>query len=158
MTEPLHPAASHHLPSFITAPGETDVLMVVMAVILVVAVLGFGISVPSVAHAARAHGAQVPQAAVRDRCRSGSSRALHPHAYFLGCRPAACADRYSRFRRLAQQDRRIGREDRRARGRAKALWTMPDEQADEAPTASRRPQRRRAATTSPELAPASTRS
>ena len=27
----LHPAASHHLPSFITAPGETDVLMVVMS-------------------------------------------------------------------------------------------------------------------------------
>ena len=38
-----HPAASHHLPSFITAPGETDVLMVVMAVFLVVAVMAFGI-------------------------------------------------------------------------------------------------------------------
>ena len=43
MNNPLHPAASHHLPSFITAPGETDILMVVMAVILVLAVLGFGI-------------------------------------------------------------------------------------------------------------------
>jgi hypothetical protein len=43
MAESLHPAASHHLPSFITAPGETDVLMVVMAIILVLAVLGFGI-------------------------------------------------------------------------------------------------------------------
>jgi NADH:ubiquinone oxidoreductase subunit 5 (subunit L)/multisubunit Na+/H+ antiporter MnhA subunit len=43
MTEALHPAASHHLPSFITAPGETDVLMVVMAVVLVVAVLMFGV-------------------------------------------------------------------------------------------------------------------
>src|SRR3954469_25123173 len=38
----LHPAASHHLPSFITAPGETDVLMVVLSVILVLSVLGFG--------------------------------------------------------------------------------------------------------------------
>jgi hypothetical protein len=38
----LHPAASHHLPAFITAPGETDVLMVVMAVFLIVAVLLFG--------------------------------------------------------------------------------------------------------------------
>jgi hypothetical protein len=38
----LNPAASHHLPSFITAPGETDVLMVVMAVFLIVAVLLFG--------------------------------------------------------------------------------------------------------------------
>jgi NADH:ubiquinone oxidoreductase subunit 5 (subunit L)/multisubunit Na+/H+ antiporter MnhA subunit len=43
MTEPLHPAASHHLPSFITAPGETDWLMVIMAVFLAVAVLMFGI-------------------------------------------------------------------------------------------------------------------
>src|SRR6187397_1318792 len=42
MTEPIHPAASHHLPSFITAPGDTDVLMVVMAIILVVAIMGFG--------------------------------------------------------------------------------------------------------------------
>jgi len=38
-----HPAATPHLPSFITAPGETDVLMVVMIVILVLSVLGFGL-------------------------------------------------------------------------------------------------------------------
>ena len=38
-----HPAATEHLPSFITAPGETDVLMVVMAVILVLCVLWVGI-------------------------------------------------------------------------------------------------------------------
>ena len=42
MTEPLHPAASHDLPSFITAPGETDVLMVVMAVIMLLSILLFG--------------------------------------------------------------------------------------------------------------------
>src|SRR5262249_42812351 len=35
--------ASHHMPAFITAPGETDVLMVVMGVILALAVLGFGL-------------------------------------------------------------------------------------------------------------------
>jgi multisubunit Na+/H+ antiporter MnhF subunit len=39
----LHPAASHYLPSFITAPGETDVLMVVTAVILAVSIVMFGI-------------------------------------------------------------------------------------------------------------------
>jgi hypothetical protein len=39
----LHPLASHSLPSFITAPGETDVLMVVMGLFLAVAVLIFGI-------------------------------------------------------------------------------------------------------------------
>src|SRR5215813_406051 len=38
-----HPAATPHLPSFITAPGETDVLMVVMVIILVLSVLGFGL-------------------------------------------------------------------------------------------------------------------
>lgn len=43
MTESPHPAATPHMPAFITAPGETDVLMVVMAVILLFAVLGFGI-------------------------------------------------------------------------------------------------------------------
>jgi hypothetical protein len=43
MAESLHSAATHHLPSFITAPGQTDVLMVVMAIVLVLAVLGFGI-------------------------------------------------------------------------------------------------------------------
>ena len=39
----INPAASHHLPSFITAPGETDVLMVVMTLILIASVLGFGV-------------------------------------------------------------------------------------------------------------------
>jgi hypothetical protein len=38
-----HPAASHHLPPFITAPGETDVLMIVTGVILMFAVMMFGI-------------------------------------------------------------------------------------------------------------------
>jgi hypothetical protein len=42
MNESLHPAASQHLPSFITAPGETDILMVVLSVILVLAILMFG--------------------------------------------------------------------------------------------------------------------
>src|SRR5436190_15443359 len=40
--ESLHPAAVHHLPSFITAPGETDVLLVVMAVVLLLSILMFG--------------------------------------------------------------------------------------------------------------------
>ena len=42
MSEPLHPAAPHHLPSFITAPGDTDVLMVVVGIFLLVAVLAVG--------------------------------------------------------------------------------------------------------------------
>ena len=43
MTTSVHPAAPHHLPAFLTAPGETDVLMVAVAVFLVVAVLMVGI-------------------------------------------------------------------------------------------------------------------
>lgn len=43
MTESLHPAAPHHLPPFITAPGETDVLMVVIGIFLVLAVLAVGL-------------------------------------------------------------------------------------------------------------------
>ncbi|MFZ5731342.1 MAG: hypothetical protein ACOY4O_01310 [Pseudomonadota bacterium] len=42
MSEPLHPAAPHHLPGFITAPGDTDILMVVVGIILVGAVLAVG--------------------------------------------------------------------------------------------------------------------
>ena len=37
-----YPAASPHQPSFITAPGETDVLMVVMGVVLLLFVLMVG--------------------------------------------------------------------------------------------------------------------
>src|SRR6187455_3228230 len=43
MTESLHPAASPHLPPFITAPGQTDVLLVVTGGILALSVIGFGI-------------------------------------------------------------------------------------------------------------------
>ena len=44
MADPtLNPAATDHLPVFITAPGQTDVLMAVIAVALLGAVVGFGI-------------------------------------------------------------------------------------------------------------------
>jgi hypothetical protein len=43
MASSAHPAAPHDLPSFIAAPGETDIFMVVMAVFLVLAVLMVGI-------------------------------------------------------------------------------------------------------------------
>ena len=42
MSDQLHPLAPHHLPGFITAPGETDVWMVVMGIFLIVAVLSVG--------------------------------------------------------------------------------------------------------------------
>jgi hypothetical protein len=42
VSEALHPAAPHHLPGFITAPGDTDILMVVVGIVLIGAVLGVG--------------------------------------------------------------------------------------------------------------------
>jgi hypothetical protein len=42
LTDQLHPMAPHHLPFYVAAPGETDVLMIVMGIFLVLAVLGIG--------------------------------------------------------------------------------------------------------------------
>jgi hypothetical protein len=42
VSDQIHPAAPHHLPSFITAPGDTDVLMIVVGIILIGAVLLVG--------------------------------------------------------------------------------------------------------------------
>ena len=43
MTEPQHPTAIEYLPPFVTAPGETDVLFVAMAIFVVLAVIGIGV-------------------------------------------------------------------------------------------------------------------
>jgi amino acid transporter len=43
MADSLHAAATHHLPMFITPPGATDVLMVVLAVVLAFLVVMFGV-------------------------------------------------------------------------------------------------------------------
>ncbi len=42
MTEALHPSAPHDLPGFITAPGDTDVLMIVIGIVLIGSVLAVG--------------------------------------------------------------------------------------------------------------------
>jgi hypothetical protein len=42
VSDSLHPAAPHHLPGFITAPGDTDILMVVVGIFLIGAVLIVG--------------------------------------------------------------------------------------------------------------------
>jgi hypothetical protein len=39
----VNPAATHHMPIFITSPGHTDILMVVTAVFLLVVVVAFGL-------------------------------------------------------------------------------------------------------------------
>lgn len=43
MEDSVHDAASHHLPIFITAPGDTDWLLVLMAIILIGSVLAAGV-------------------------------------------------------------------------------------------------------------------
>jgi hypothetical protein len=43
MSTAIHPEATHHLPFFITPPGETDILMNVMIVFLALAVFLIGI-------------------------------------------------------------------------------------------------------------------
>jgi hypothetical protein len=42
VSESLHPIAPHDLPGFITAPGDTDVLMVVVGIVLIGSVLAVG--------------------------------------------------------------------------------------------------------------------
>jgi hypothetical protein len=42
LTDQLHPMTPHHLPFYLAKPGETDVLMIVMGIFLVLAVLGIG--------------------------------------------------------------------------------------------------------------------
>ena len=43
MAQAIHPEATHHLPFFITQPGETDILLNVMIVILALSVFLIGI-------------------------------------------------------------------------------------------------------------------
>lgn len=43
MTEGLHPAAPHHLPSYIAGPGETDTLFLIVTVLVIVTILGLGV-------------------------------------------------------------------------------------------------------------------
>ena len=42
MTDQLHPMTPHHLPFYIAKPGETDVLMIVMGLFLILVILGVG--------------------------------------------------------------------------------------------------------------------
>jgi hypothetical protein len=43
MTPSVHPAATHHLPLFVTAPGQPDVLFVVMGFFVLLTVIAVGI-------------------------------------------------------------------------------------------------------------------
>jgi hypothetical protein len=43
VTATLNPAAPHHLPGFITAPGETDTWLLIMGIFLIAVVFGVGV-------------------------------------------------------------------------------------------------------------------
>ena len=43
MTAVQHPAASHHLPWFITGPGESDTLFTITTILVIATVLGLGV-------------------------------------------------------------------------------------------------------------------
>jgi Sec-independent protein translocase protein TatA len=42
LSDQLHPMTPHHLPFYLARPGETDWLMIVMGIFLIVAILGIG--------------------------------------------------------------------------------------------------------------------
>ena len=42
MNPSMNPSAQHHLPVFVSGPGQTDVLMVIVAVLLLAAILAVG--------------------------------------------------------------------------------------------------------------------
>jgi hypothetical protein len=42
VSESLHPLAPHHLPGFISGPGDTDVLMIVVGFVLIGAIVAVG--------------------------------------------------------------------------------------------------------------------
>jgi hypothetical protein len=43
MTEQVHPLAPHHMPFFITAPGQTDGLFIAMGIFVLLAIIGIGV-------------------------------------------------------------------------------------------------------------------
>ena len=134
MTVSLNPAAPHHLPGFITAPGETDVFMVVMAVFLVIAVLAVGLLFLRLHTLPERHGAQGPQAAVRDRRRAGPAGPVHAqHIFWVAGLLLALID-IPDFGNAAAPDRGIAGEDRRhPAGRGRRTTSPTEPYADHAP-------------------------
>ena len=43
MTHVQHPAASHHLPWFLTAPGDSDILFAITTIMVLLIVFGLGV-------------------------------------------------------------------------------------------------------------------
>ena len=94
MSANINPAAPHHLPGFITAPGESDVLLNGAAVFLVVLVLMLG-SVYFRLHALPEHMAHKNANKLQfEVVAILALLALHSQQFVLGCIPAfgACSN------------------------------------------------------------------
>ena len=77
-----HPAASSHLPWFLTAPGDSDILFTITTIIVIGDSARSGSRIFPAALAARALRPQ--EAAVRDRRRAGPAVAVHARARSSG--------------------------------------------------------------------------
>ena len=155
MSASLNPAAPHHLPAFITAPGETDVLMVVMAVVLVIAVLAVGLlflrlhTLPErMAH--RSHKLQFEIVAVLGLL----ALFTHMHIFWVAGLLLALID-IPDFGESAAPDRRIAREDRRHPAGRRAPTKNPTKPPP-TPRRRRRDRRAEARRTRPEAVPSQT--
>ena len=114
MTPSPHELASHHLPPFITAPGESDWLLTLMGIVLVGSVLGAGVFFFWL-HS-------LPERMVHNkvqfdhRRRSRTAVAVYAHPRLLGRGPHYCAHRISKFfatrdLKFAEANCRIARDD-----------------------------------------------
>jgi hypothetical protein len=115
MTTAIHPEATHHLPFFITPPGETDILMNVMMVFLALVVFLIGILYLRL-HALpehMAHGTQKVQYEIV-AVLALISLFTHNHIYWImGCCQRSFSFDFStplpRSRNLAGPSARLGR-------------------------------------------------
>ena len=112
MSDQLHPLAPHHLPGFITAPGETDVWMVVMGIFLIVAVLAVGNFYLQL-HSLPERMAHKSQKLQFEIVAVLGLLALFTHVHLFWIASAvACDDRPPGLRHAIAQHRGFGREDR----------------------------------------------
>ena len=112
LSDQLHPLAPHHLPGFITAPGETDVWMVVMGIFLIVAVLAVGNFYLQL-HSLPERMAHKSQKLQFEIVAVLGLLALFTHIHLFWIASAvACDDRPSGLQHAIAQHRRLGRKDR----------------------------------------------
>jgi hypothetical protein len=145
MEDSLHPAATSHLPPFITAPGETDVLFNVMIVFVLLVVFLVGILYLRL-HALpehMAHGASKTQLQIIGAL-GLIALFTHNHLFWIAALllamikfPDFASPVRSIARSLAKIARREGREDRDAREpQERAAAPQPKTPPSEPPTMS----------------------